>query len=253
MPEQRPSEAAPWSGVSYYKPTKRVRAYSYERHYYRSYLRKRRGYKRRIRVWVLDHVKTVHVPERVIYVWTIEFPPPEREPKWLNVKDYEYQLETMISYHGGELTEYEMPIYHTDLEADSIYLGNLFVWPNRKFPHRVLRMEKQYGKAGKTPFTRVRVWFTVKKDDEDEFQVWCRTAMITATDYKHLGVYARDLYNQAVADQEEYNDMVRRHDPRIKSNTTPEGFTVQELVAWTGYVGDQKAPTSISTRGSGTA
>lgn len=232
--------------------SKRRLLYTVEPYSYRRYLgytyKKVKGRRRRV-----HHFKTVHVSGYSVYEKIKPKPKPKPKAKkeapkekahWLNVRDYEYQLKTVKSYHGHEITEMEMPIYHSDLDNDSIHIPSLFVWPVRKFPHHLPKLEKRF--QTKKLFNIVRIWFIVRNDDEDELQVWCRTARIFQADFSELYSQAVELHSQAQADQAEYNSQ-----PVKKGTETPKGFTVEELVAWTGYLAMEKAPTRMSSKEGG--
>lgn len=226
----KPQPLAAWvpplTPVSYYAE-KRTRGYV-EKRLVRSYLRKLKGQRRRKRVNVY---KAVKVPGRRVLTWIVQVP--EFRERWLNVADYQQGIEAQKEFDGFPVTERDMEIFHSSPASDvihaveefrsgkSFYFGEptLFVWKDRKLPTKL----KVYKRA--RPFRMVRVWFWVYHNDLEEYRIWCRSSLVSESNFREAWDFAQALYSKVENDIEEAFDYLEVHG----------------LVAWTAYTLGERA------------
>jgi hypothetical protein len=220
-----PDYVPPLTPISYYVGTV-SKAYT-RRIKVRSYLRKIKGRKRRVRVTVY---REIEIPARRSLSWAVQFP--ELRARWLNVADYQQGIEAQKEQQGFEVTERDMEIFHQDPENDVIHAveeiragrvvffgHSLFVWKRPKLP-----VNLKVFKRGK-PFRMVRIWFWVYHTEKKEYRIWCRSSLITNSEFEEAWNFSDALYTEVSDDIE-------------------EAFTyleVRGLLAWTAYARGERA------------
>jgi hypothetical protein len=162
------------------------------------------------------------------YYYWLPTPPPKE--LWLPVAEYQNGIEGAKLFAGYDLTVREMSIYHTNVEVDYINNRTLFIWPKPEHPSKLRILDDE------DPFRVVRIWFWVKRTktgrEKLEYQLWCRTAAFQFNkSFQGLRAQAQALYRHIIKDV-----------PKLKGKSA-EGFKVDGLVAWTGYIDGTKAPT----------
>jgi hypothetical protein len=214
-----PSDIDPQSAVGFW--TRRLLQRAYDRPVLvRSILRHVKGRKRRKR---FNYYRTIRIPARYAYYWSIEYtPPPKKVGAWIPLTDFEDRLRDL---NDPLVIPYESYFRRRDPNHDVVNISDGFIW--YEVPDS-LTIEGLGGpKRGFRGIRVVRIWFIVHHRGTGENLLWSRARIIPLSEtIDEAYEEARKIYDDAVAWTKERNDAVKilGGDPYLD---------IRDMVAWT--------------------